>query len=272
MPYGLEVKDLANLALATIVAVMLGYFFLSKGRKRKQIAYTTLEQDVIPRSRDAVPGLEISYKRRPVKLLSRVTLWLWNAGNEPITGADLKTKLPLRLELGEKVTVLEIGVTTQTRETNNLTVGEDLLVTFDYLNPNDGAMIDIFVDKGEYHERADRPLVIMQGEIIGAAQRPSFSVFDSSMSHATRYLTAGLALMAFFWACSEVGGWHTQFVSHGRLWDGAAFAALSIVIAGAAIMLAGCLHRISATPVIPLSIRDGGSARFGGFGLRGGTD
>jgi hypothetical protein len=68
MPFGLEVKDLINIAIGILVTIAFGYFFLHKGFRRKQIIYTGTSNRIMWSQPE---GLEVKYKGVPVTTLTR---------------------------------------------------------------------------------------------------------------------------------------------------------------------------------------------------------
>jgi hypothetical protein len=177
MPFGLEIKDLVNVAVGVVVTIVFGYFFLHMGFRRKQLIFTGRSQQIMWSQPE---GLEVRYKGTLVKSLTRFTVCIWNAGNEAITKADLKTKDALRLDVYDGVEVLQKEVAYQSRPANNAAIKGDH-VTFDYLNSGDGIVVEFFLDRKEkYVYPRDRKVIELHGEIIGASKPPQRVEFDAA--------------------------------------------------------------------------------------------
>jgi hypothetical protein len=203
MPLGMEIKDFVNIAIGIVVTVLFGYFFSYQGFRRKQIIYATSIQPLMPRRHEGPEELEVLYKGKPVQSFFRITIWLWNGGNETIAKADLKTKAPLCLEIFDEMQVLQSSVVYQTREANNATL-KNGVVLFDFLNQGDGVVIDIYADRGKTVESPkDRRLVELVGEIIGAGEQPKFMHYGESWTFPGKAFAIGFGLMLIYFA---VGG------------------------------------------------------------------
>lgn len=215
MPFGMEIKDFVNIAIGIAVTILFGYFFLYQGFRRKQIVYATAMQSLMPMRHGGPEELEVLYKGKPVRNFFRVTIWLWNAGNEPITKADLKTKAPLRLDMLDNLQVLQSLVAYQSREANNAML-KNGVVLFDFLNQSDGIVIEIYADRVKRIEPAkDRRAVELVGEIVGASEQPKHMLTDESWTFPGKAFAIGFGLMLIYFAASGMIGLYrvTEFFS-----------------------------------------------------------
>jgi hypothetical protein len=199
MPFGLEIKDFIVFAGGAFVALVVAYIFYKKGLQRKQLSYSVRIRSLVYRS-PSYPvglkdGLKISFDGKDVHRLTRVTLYVWNSGNQPIIQADLNTKIPLVFETPEKgFDVLQTSITDQTRAANNARV-EDRRMVFDYLNPRDGFVVDIFGDENDENARLTKGDIGIKGDIVGITREPQESDYEFSASRAPGYVF--LAVGAF---------------------------------------------------------------------------
>ncbi len=93
--------------------------------------------------------VEILFEGKAVPSLSSTMLYLWNAGKQTVRGNQIVGDDPLRFELRPQDRILKALVATRTRAVNKVqvTTPEDMqnktFISFDYLDPGDGARIDI---------------------------------------------------------------------------------------------------------------------------------
>jgi hypothetical protein len=169
LPYNLELKDLIVFAGGIIVTVFFGYLFYRRGIQKKQITYSIQTRDLVFHSRDYPSNLKITFDGRDIEALTRATVYIWNSGNQPITEQDLRTATRMTLELPNGLVFLQKSISFETRKANNVRLN-GFEIEFDYLNQNDGFIIDIFAEKKV--DVALRYGIKLQGEIIGAAHPP----------------------------------------------------------------------------------------------------
>jgi hypothetical protein len=237
MPFGMELKDFVNIAVGIMVTIIFGYFFLHQGFRRKQIVYATAIQSLMPMRHGGPEELEVLYKGQPVQNFFRITIWLWNAGNEPITKADLKTKAPLRLDILDSYQILQSVVTYQSREANNVVLKSSTVV-FDFLNQGDGVVIEIYADRVKGSQSKSRRSVGLVGEIIGASDHPKYMTTDASWTFPGKAFAIGFGLMLLYFAVSGMIGLYRleQFLS--SYWNVAELA-LDLVLVGLGFWIIG---------------------------------
>jgi hypothetical protein len=251
MPLGMEIKDLVGIAAGILVTIVFGYFFLYKGFRRKQIVYTSTRYSIVW---TRVEGLEVAYRGTPVEALIRLTIRLWNAGNEPITAADLPTKDPLRLAIHESWKVLKSEVTDQTRPANSASIA-DGVITFDYLNSGDGVVVELLLDSGSEAPYWQRHGVWVEGEVIGAHKPPKYVDYSkASWSYPGKLLLIGVALLLMsqtvqiVWGTVHLSDWYRDW----RL----VFKVVASVglMAGGVGLIAHTLWRMATTERVPKAL------------------
>jgi hypothetical protein len=197
--FGLEQKDLIIFAAGGVFALLVAYVCYKKGLLRKRLSYAVQVQPLVYRRQsltDALTGLHITFDGREVQHLVRASIYVWNSGNQPITRADLQTSAPLTIVSERKdFTTLQSAIGDQTRTSNNANL-VDGKVDFDYLNPGDGFVADIFADATD--PQSDRSRSIrLKGEIVGAglgpARRPF--LFSTNRAPAIFFLVIGILLL-----------------------------------------------------------------------------
>lgn len=91
---------------------------------------------------------EITFNGQAVSRLTSTQCFFWNAGKSPISGADIVTGDPLRLEFDDGDEIVKARVVRTTRRVNNIQVDSPpkshrALLTFDFLDPGDGVVLEL---------------------------------------------------------------------------------------------------------------------------------
>ncbi len=170
----LQMGDLGNLGVAFwistglaiffgLIAIVLPMYFYGKSRRIKQLAYTVATANLIQDS-DKISGLKIEYKGKNPSNISVSKVALWNDGTDPIHSDDIAPSDPLRLvvtggELLDANLVLAIWKANQFR---TAIVGGELQVSFDFLDKNQGGIIQIM------HTAKLSDNIELKGTVIGA--------------------------------------------------------------------------------------------------------
>ena len=132
---------LAGIIIGTILTLSL------RPRPRLAVQFNTLYL-VGPNA--ALPdGIEFLFKGNKVPKVTLSRIALWNIGNTTISGDQIVGSDPLRIVVSENGSVLETSILHRTRQANDVvcilrpnTEGE-VECRFDYLDPQDGALIQI---------------------------------------------------------------------------------------------------------------------------------
>lgn len=102
----------------------------------------------IPDSR-LTEDVEVLFKGQRVDRLTKTQIMLWNSGNQIVRGEDIVAADPLRFQFSEDAVVLDSKIIRYTREAIKVSTTNDsqrpncAFLTFDYLDPQDGAIIEI---------------------------------------------------------------------------------------------------------------------------------
>jgi hypothetical protein len=95
------------------------------------------------------PEIKIHFKSKNIPRLTLTTIFLWNGGKESIRGNQIVQDDPLRCEFEPSDEILKAKVAACTRAVNKVALQipaskpYTVLIDFDYLDPADGARIDI---------------------------------------------------------------------------------------------------------------------------------
>jgi len=93
--------------------------------------------------------LEILFEGKSITRLTATYIIFWNAGKATLYGKDITFADPLRLKFSENTEVLRVRVLKVSRTTNefiakiNSSSQNEVIFSFDYLDPGDGATIEI---------------------------------------------------------------------------------------------------------------------------------
>jgi hypothetical protein len=98
----------------------------------------------------ALPSkVEIFYSKRRIDRITKTKVLIWNSGNQIVRGEDIVTTDPIVYKIPADNLILEASLFKTTRAVNNfqLALDEDkrneVVLRFDYLDPGDGAAIEI---------------------------------------------------------------------------------------------------------------------------------
>ncbi len=164
------IEFLATPWLATIIAiisVIAAVFFYVRSKRVKRLAYQLGEITVVGGSNAAFPKeVKIQFEGRKVDCVTVSRVVLWNAGNVTINGSEIVASDPLRLQLTADGEILKVDILKVSREVNEIRLlpkndsRNIVSVVFDYLDPNDGATLQVL-------HSATRGGIICEGTIRG---------------------------------------------------------------------------------------------------------
>jgi hypothetical protein len=149
-------KILDHLTLGNLLTLIFGlasiYFFF-RSRKRKIFAVDYLLSVLQTKSH---PEITISFHKRKIENLWRVYLLFWNAGQKEIRASDIPSQGGPAVEFVEGTRVLSSVVKKASSDEISFMTSTDtnlLKLHFDFLNPGDGAVIEVL-----FEDLSDRPL------------------------------------------------------------------------------------------------------------------
>jgi hypothetical protein len=138
---------LAWLGLAGTFVV--GYVFYRKAKPNGRLSFVW-NTVTLTSGRSKLPEeVEIVYRGQTVPRVAQTAMIIWNSGNTILDRAAFVDRDPLRLTFGKDVTVLQVQVLESTRDVVEFTANvskdkpEDILLSFDFLEPEDGARLAV---------------------------------------------------------------------------------------------------------------------------------
>jgi hypothetical protein len=133
------------------VLTAIGLYLSFKGWKLKRPTYVICSNNIFAGLEHTIPEVEVKFPGygSPVKALTVTKIAFWNAGTETINRQDVVKDNPLSLRAKAGVAILSVSVLERTLPFNKLECGlnrerTEATITFDYLDHNDGALIQIF--------------------------------------------------------------------------------------------------------------------------------
>jgi hypothetical protein len=181
----------------SVLALFIAVYALYR-RTTGRLAYEIVEFHSVDLTEFTQDG-QISVGAEARQILSVTGVVLWNEGRAPLRGVDLVTSDPLRIAFSPRAEVLAAAVSKRTRATNAVTVkrspeaASDLLITYDFLDANDGALVHIL------HTSCTR-LCVLTGTLIGQPEGPvaaPYSHFKISRITATAAIPRLLLLLLY---------------------------------------------------------------------------
>jgi hypothetical protein len=132
------------LAAASItLGAAVSYYFFRKSQNNAELSYSTITDRML-----SVPtqGLILSFKGQRVKNPQKDRIVVWNSGKRTIYRKQLECVEPPGFTT-EGIQILQCNVSSATRKSinANVSINDDrtkLLVDFDFLDPNDGFVIE----------------------------------------------------------------------------------------------------------------------------------
>lgn len=142
-----------------VAAIPTAYFFGRRNRQRPDLRMS-LDFDQIFAPRSFGKGLQLAWNGGSLEKISRTNIAIWNHRGDTVRGLDILPTDPLRVVVEDDDVVLQVRVVSYSRPQVGFALSGDG-VTFDFLDPGDGAIIEVL------HE-GDSP-ARLAGTIPGAA-------------------------------------------------------------------------------------------------------
>lgn len=137
-----------GLAFCTVASFVFAIYAWVKGKRRKELSYVSNTYRVIQDGENAIPEVDIKYKKRRIKNFVITKYAIWNSGTEVINAEDLvKTKTLKIISVNSDTAILEATVMMCNEITNKISITDiqdnGIEVSFDYMEPRNGCVLQI---------------------------------------------------------------------------------------------------------------------------------
>ncbi len=136
-----------------VISILYAIYTNYTSKLEKEPTYTIDSTSLISKSQASIPQLKVSYKGTPVKSLTSTNIRFWNAGRKAISRSDISIEGPLYICVPKGANILLFGMIKTTGSNAKPSLkriitpeGERVLVDFEFLNYNDGFMVQLLTD------------------------------------------------------------------------------------------------------------------------------
>jgi hypothetical protein len=137
-------------SLLGLLGLIAAIYFFRASRISARLCFQAQALRLIGREYQALPDdVEILYKGNKVDRLTKVNIAIWNSGKAMLDGKNLIKADPVRFEVNKDERILSANILKVTREyikfnvNVNTEADNQIICSFDYLNPGDGAVIEL---------------------------------------------------------------------------------------------------------------------------------
>jgi hypothetical protein len=141
-----------------LVGLALAYIFYRNTIEPKSISWTAAITDILdPSMRSFPPGMTLRYKNTTLTDLTRINIFIWNSGRQPVIFSDIVSDT-LCVFMRGKYKIIDACVIDKSRSVNHPQIAgiserENneivILVKFDFLDPGDGFNLEIYCTGNE---------------------------------------------------------------------------------------------------------------------------
>ncbi len=206
------------LAFCTIFGVSFTIYQVFINKQNKEISFVKHKFYAIEQGRKAIDGLDILYKGQKTESLIVSRYAIWNSGNILIRNEDVVESRKLCLKCSEDAKILDAKIIAVNEDTNlcNIDSIDDNQVnlTFDYLDKNDGLVIQVL------HTGKQNNLIFdckLKGGNLKDADYSKLENILSKEENKSRKLAKSLLTIEVF--LLAVGGFLTIFMTLDKIYN-----------------------------------------------------
>jgi|GEM_PF-1239749 len=168
--------------LLGVVGIVLAIVFYVRSRRTSKLRYDFTGESLVERLTGALDGIEVRYKGEPQNRVTVVRFVFWNAGTETLRADDF-TDDALRIVTEPSINVLDHRIIDSSDPTNRIVLADatrtiddevSVAISFDYLDPRDGAVIQLVHD-GPASTRFELAGSLKSNCLILKAESPVYS-------------------------------------------------------------------------------------------------
>ena len=121
-----------------------------KNKEKKQISYILKNYSLIRSRNKKFEKLSFNYDGKSIDNICVSRFTIWNSGNRTLNNSDMVKSKELMIRASENVRILDVSIIKETETTNNFIVElideRTATITFDYIDKNDGIVLQIIHD------------------------------------------------------------------------------------------------------------------------------
>jgi hypothetical protein len=148
-----EIKDILNQhwfgTAVAIAGIVIGLVIAYSSRSRSRLAAQTNTLELAGSNAVLPNEIEFLFRGNRVPNVTMSRIAIWNIGNTTIKGDQIVNSDPLRIVTSDGSSVLEATIRNRTRQVNDVScllrqgTSNEVECRFDYLDPSDGALIQL---------------------------------------------------------------------------------------------------------------------------------
>ncbi|MNR79916.1 hypothetical protein D3C72_106270 [compost metagenome] len=188
-----------------IVGILIGVCLYFVGRKVAKPRVDIQTTMLVGSDASLLPDeVGITYQGKSVPRLSRSIIRFWNSGSDVLDGSAIAAADPIRIVIPNGTAFLSVRLSKVLRLSNQIALSVEksvIVITFDYLNPNDGFIVETL------HTSENAPLcvgelkgfksgVFKTGNVLKHRKYPLFKEALKRSAKVIPIITMGLGLVA----------------------------------------------------------------------------
>ena len=147
-------------SLVGIAGLVAGLLLYRRSVRTAKPSFQKSALRLLGRKVDSLPAeVEVFFRSERIERLTRTTLIFWNNGTKVLYGDKIVKKDPIRICFHHDDRVLSFEIVKTTKEVNDFSIDRDndkpyqLLLNFSYLDPGDGASVELFHDSNSRYPK-----------------------------------------------------------------------------------------------------------------------
>ena len=152
----MEILSKVAMPVVTIISLVIALLSYYMPRKRQKLQYQTASVQYFEEEDYTLPSeVEMSFRGERVTRLAKAILIVWSGGTDVLRGEDIVKQVPLTIKLEGTGKILSYSIVGVTSQGNHVLANmrtdsqSEILLTYDYLNPDDGAVIQVIHDSNQ---------------------------------------------------------------------------------------------------------------------------
>jgi hypothetical protein len=183
--------DWVGIGIGLVIAILsfIGAYRIGKhSRKTPRFGVAVGRSGFAPPRTWGGGHLSLTYRGETVESVSQTHIAFWNDSGDPIRRSDISEKDPLRIVIDGSGRALSMAIVSMSRSQIDLKLNELGVLSFDYLEPGDGGIVEVLHD--------GQGAAKLEGTIIGARRRKEVSAalgkYDRRAMRTARLRRVGL--------------------------------------------------------------------------------